>query len=259
MVLACGASATPRPTDAFAGVYRVEGGGAPLDVFNALSAEFSRRHPGVKFDFQDTGSSAGMTLVASGDTDLATSSADPPAAIRDQIDVVPVGVSGTAVIVAAGNPVTALTRSQVGDIFSGKIRDWIEVGGRRGPILVCVREVASAIRSNFEAFFFTAKPSYPSNAIELNNIDQMINAVAGDTATIGYLTINQQSLSESRIRMLSIDGVAATRDNLRSGSYPVRRPLYLVANHTRVKPAIAAFLEFVRGPDGQRIIDSTTS
>jgi ABC-type phosphate transport system substrate-binding protein len=56
--------------------------------------------------------------------------------------------------------------------------------------------------------------------------------------------------------MLTIDSIAATRDTLANGTYPIRRPLYFVA-HTdpaKVKPTVKAFLDFVKGPEGQKIL-----
>jgi phosphate transport system substrate-binding protein len=240
--------------DPYAGTYIVQGGGAPLDVYNALSKEFLAKHPGVKFVFVDVGSRPGMRLVANGDIDLATSSSDPEPALRDQVVLVSVGLTGTAVVVGAANQVPGLTRDQVTAIFQGEITDWKAVGGESGHIIVAMRNAGSAIRTNFEAYFFTAKPTYAKDMFELNDIDQTIAMVSSRRDVVSIITINDRSLSEKRIRLLPIDGVAATRENLVSGAYPVRRPLFLVASNTSAKPAIRAFLEFVRSPDGQRII-----
>src|SRR5919204_3081515 len=91
LAIACG----PEP-DPLAGTYAVQGGGAALDVFNALRQEFARRHPSVTLQFLDIGSTPGMRLVANGSSDLATSSAEPPSDIRDAVRLVSIGVSGTA-------------------------------------------------------------------------------------------------------------------------------------------------------------------
>ena len=58
------------------------------------------------------------------------------------------------------------------------------------------------------------------------------------------------------MRLLTIDNIAATRDTLANGTYPIRRPLYFVS-HTdaaKVKPTVKAFLDFVKGPEGQKIL-----
>jgi phosphate transport system substrate-binding protein len=254
------AAACAPERDPLAGTYSVQGGGAALDIFNALKQEFVKRHPGVNMDFQDIGSTPGMKLVASGSIDLATSSSDPPASIRDAVRLVPLGVSGTAVVVNSQNPLIALTRDQVRDIFSGDITDWATVGGTPSRIFVAVRNPKSAIRTNFEAYVFAGTtPRYARDAFELNDIDQTIDAVSSRAGVISMITINDRSLGDPHLRLITLDGVRATKDTLATGEYPMRRPLYLVYPASGVKPAIQAFLDFVRSPDGQRIIASTSS
>jgi len=252
---ACGGGSN----DPLAGTYIVKGGGAPLDVYTALSKEFLAKHPGVKFVFEDVGSRPGMRLVADGEIDLATSSSDPEPALKDQIVLVPVGLTGTAIVVGAANTVPGLTRDQVRAVFTGEITDWKTLGGDPGHIIVAMRNANSAIRTNFEAYFFTAKPTYAKDMFELNDIDQTIAVVSSRRDVVSIITINDRSLGEKLIRLLPIDGVAPTKDNLVSGAYGVRRPLYLVASATSVKPAIRAFLDFVRSPDGQRIVSEKGS
>lgn len=252
-------SAPSAPPDPLAGSYIVKGGGAPLDVFTALSEEFRRQHPTVRFTFSDVGSAAGMRLAATGEVDLATSSAPPPPELRDKVGLVPVGVSGTGVIVNAANPVTDLTRIQVRDIFSGTVADWGDVGGSREKIIVVIRESTSALRSNFDAYFFDGKPAYPSSALELNSGTDIVAAVSARTGVVSMVTLTEKIRSDQHVRFLSLDGVAPTKKNVQTGAYPVLRPLYLVRNAQQVAPAIAAFLDFVRSAEGQRIIDSITS
>jgi phosphate transport system substrate-binding protein len=256
---------TSRPTvpsaapDPLAGTYVVKGGGAPLDVFQALSDEFRKAHPTVRFTFSDVGSAAGMRLAAAGDVDLATSSAPVPAELQGKVVVVPVGVSGTGVIVNAGNPVSDLSRKQVRDVFSGTVTNWSDVGGAGEKIVVVIREPTSALRSNFDAYFFEGKATYPSSAIELNSGTDIIAAASARTGVISMVTLTEKIRNDQHVRFLSLDGVAPTKKNLKSGAYPVRRPLYLVYNAQRVVPAITKFLEFVRGPEGERIIEAVTS
>lgn len=253
-----GASGTASP-DPLSGTYDVKGGGAAYEVFQALSDGFRKRHPAVRFTFEDVGSAAGMKLAATGNIDLATSSAIPSADLTNSLVVVPVGASGTAIVVNAANPVTALTKTQVHDIFAGSIAMWAAVGGAPEPIIVVIRESTSALRSNFDAYFFGGKGVYRSDAIELNTSDDIVRAVTSRTGVVSMLTITGSMLSEKRIRAVTIDGVAPSKANITSGRYPVVRPLFLVYNEKHLKPAVGAFLDFVRGLEGQRIIELVTT
>jgi phosphate transport system substrate-binding protein len=173
--------------------------------------------------------------------------------------LVPVGTSGTAVVVGAANRVTALTRTQVRDIFAGQITNWSEVGGDAGKIVVVIREAGSALRSNFDAFFFGGKGTYAPDAIELSTGAEIIRAVTSRAGVISMVTISGSLLADTRLRSLAIDGVAPNKDNITAGRYPLVRPLYLVYSEKYVKPAVSAFLSFVRSAEGQRIVELVTT
>ena len=258
LILACAPASSASP-DPLGGTYAVKGGGAALEVFQALSDAFRAQHPKVHFDFEDIGSAAGMKLAASGNVDLATASATPAPDVANSVVLVPVGTSGTAVVVGATNRITALTKTQVRDIFAGQITNWSEVGGDAGKIVVVIREAGSALRSNFDAFFFGGKGAYAPDAIELSTGAEIIRAVTSRAGVISMVTISGSLLADTRLRSLAIDGVAPNKDNITAGRYPVVRPLYLVYSEKYVKPAVSAFLSFVRSAEGQRIVELVTT
>jgi phosphate transport system substrate-binding protein len=70
------------------------------------------------------------------------------------------------------------------------------------------------------------------------------------------MTMNAKAFTTADVRMLTIDNIAATRETLANGTYPIRRPLFFVYNTepAKVKPTIKAFIDFVKGPEGQKIL-----
>lgn len=256
LTIACGGAGSKTQTtpDPIAGRYTLSGGGGALESVNLLKDAFVKLHPSVTFVVEDVGSDAGVSLTASGSVDLGMISRDLKDAERGKVQTLPIGVSGTAVVVNSVNAVTGLTKDQVKGIYVGTITDWSAVGGRPGKITVLLRESTAATRSAFESFFFDGKPTYSKDAIEVYEIQQTLQSIQSFKDSIGMVTISAQTTAEPTIRLLAIDGVAPTRTNLQNGTYKIRRPLHLVYNNTSVRPAIQAFLDFVRGPDGQRII-----
>lgn len=251
------ATVTPDP---LAGQYIVNGGGGALDAVKALAEGFQRRHPTVTWQgLIDIGSDAGVNLAISGETDLGYISRDLREAEKGKVETVAIGASGTAVAVSAANPVKALTKDQVAKIFTGQITDWKDVAGTPGKIRVLIREAGSSTRSAFEAYFFDGKkPAYAPTAIEVAKIDETVKAIDSFKESIGMVTMNASTFANAQIAFATIDTVGATRENLISGRYQVRRPLYFVLNAdpAKVKPAIKAFLDFVKGPEGQKILAS---
>jgi len=261
-VAACGGAALPgttQPTaDPIAGQYIVNGGGGALDNVKALTDAFQKAHPTITWQgLADVGSDAGVNLVLSGETDLGYISRDLKDPEKGKVEALSIGASGTAVAVAATNPVKSLTKDQVAKIFTGQIADWKDVGGTPGKIRLLIREAGSSTRSAFEAYFFDGKkPTYAANAVEVTKIDETVNAINSFKESIGMVTMNASTFGNATIAFATIDGVAASRENLNSGKYQVRRPLYFVynADPTKLKPAIKALIDFVKGPDGQKIL-----
>lgn len=261
LVASCG-GANPiaaKPTDdPLAGTFVLKGGGGALDAVRALTTGFSAMHPTVIWQgFDDVGSDAGVNLTVNGTVDLGYISRDLKAPEKGTVETVAIGASGTGVGVNTTNAVKALTKDQVAKIFTGQITDWKDVGGAPGKIRVLLREPESSTRSAFESYFFgSKKPVYSKDAIEVFQIDETLKAIGSFKDSIGMMTMNAKAFGTTDVRMLTIDNIAATRDTLANGTYPIRRPLYFVA-HTdpaKVKPTVKAFIDFVKGTEGQKIL-----
>lgn len=252
---------TAKPTeDPLAGTYVIKGGGGAIDSVRALTNAFSKIHPTVVWQgFDDVGSDAGVKLAIDGQVDIGYISRDPRDTEKGTVETIAIGASGTGVGVNVTNPVKALTKDQVRRIFAGQITDWKDVGGTAGRIRVLLREPESSTRSAFESYFFGKdKPAYSKDAIEVFQIDETLKAIASFKDAIGMMTMNANSFSSADMRLLTIDGIEANRENLANGKYPIRRPLFFVHNTdaTKLKPAIKAFIDWVKGPDGQKVIAS---
>ena len=260
--VSCGGAGLPAPAtqDPLAGQYIVNGGGGALDNVKALTDAFKTMHPNITWQgLADVGSNAGVNLVVSGETDLGYISRDLSDAEKaaGKVVALPIGASGTAVAVAASNPIKSLTKDQIAKIFTGAISDWKDVGGTPGKIRVLIRESTASTRSAFEAYFFDGKkPAYGSNAVEVTTIDETVKAINSFKESIGMVTMNASTFGNTSIAFVTVDGVAPSRENLNSGKYQVRRPLYFVYNTdaSKIKPAITAFLDFVKGSEGQKIL-----
>lgn len=246
--------------DPLAGAYITKGGGGAIDHIRALTTAFSKIHPTVIWQgFDDVGSDAGVKLAVDGLVDIGYISREPKANEKGTVETLSIGASGTGVGVNASNTVKSLTKEQVRKIFAGEITDWKDVGGTPGKIRVLLREPESATRSAFEGYFFGKdKPAYSKDAIEVFQIDETQKAIISFKDAIGMMTMNAQTLGSTEIRLLTIDGVGATRENLTNGTYPIRRPLYIVYNtdKTKVKPAMREFIDWVKGPEGQKVLAS---
>jgi phosphate transport system substrate-binding protein len=217
-------------------------------------------HPNVIWQgFDDVGSDAGVKLAIDGSVDIGYISRDLKAPEKGTVETISIGASGTGVGVNAANTVKALTKDQIQKIFSGQITDWKDVGGTAGKIRVLLREPEASTRTAFESYFFgSAKPVYAKDSIEVFQKDETLKAIASFKDAIGMMTMTADTFASADVRLLTIDNVAATRTTLGDGTYPIRRPLYFVYNTdaTKLKPAIKSFIDWLKGPDGQKVIAS---
>ena len=254
---ACAPATASPPRDPLAGQFTGSGGGGALTHVRALTEGFGQLHPGVVWLLEDVGSDASVALVASGEVDLGFLSRDPRQGESERVKPLSIGAVGTAVAINPASPVNNLTKDDVRKIFAGEITDWSEVGGVPGAIKVLIREREATTRVSFEAYFFEGQAVYSKDAIEVYELEETLAAIGSFRNAIGMVTMSDATNSDPRVRLLALDGVAPSKDNLYSGIYKIRRPLYLISNPDpdRVKPTVRAFLDFVASPEGQRVLE----
>jgi phosphate transport system substrate-binding protein len=247
-----------RGTTELPGIYFGSGSGAGLEQVQAVAKRFSALHPGVEFKLDDAGSETAAALVGQGQIDFGYASRDLTAAEAARVTQTPLTGAGTAVAVNAANPLPGLSTEQVRDIFAGKITDWAAVGGPPGQIQVIVREPESSTRASFEAYFFGgATPTYP-NAISVVESKEAYAQIRALKGSISMVTLQTSTQNDPTMRLLALNGVAATTANLLNATYPIRRPVYffVAADPAKVKPAVRALQEFIKSPEGQQILST---
>jgi phosphate transport system substrate-binding protein len=255
LLTSCGtmaASPTPEP---LSGTYTASGGGGALPAVQALTARFRELHPKTDWIVSESGSNSAIKLVLSNTIDVGFVSRALTDAEKQKVTGIPIGFSGTAVVVNSSNPVRNLTREQLRAIYAGEVVSWLEVGGTEPTIRAYIREPNAATRQTFEGFVFgAAVPTYGKNVIQQTEVEAMLTAVGSFRGAIGIASTGSRTASDKRVKMLSIDGITATQETIASGDYKIVRPLAVIYSNTgELKPAIRAFFEFVKSAEGQRI------
>ena len=121
-------------------------------VVGALGEAFMEANPDVKFTYNPTGSGSGITAVTEGRCDIGLSSR----AITDDeknqgLEETILAYDGIAIVVNPKNKVKDLKVQQIADIYTGKIKNWKDVGGDNGDIVLIGREAGSGTRDGFES------------------------------------------------------------------------------------------------------------
>jgi phosphate transport system substrate-binding protein len=240
---ACRAGGTPVPGGTPAAVHTIEDTGSDTLVNLALAwAEaYMQLHPEVRISVTGGGSGTGIAALINGTVNIANASREMKpeeiaAAKANGFTPVEHSVArdAIAVVVNLANPVRELTLQQISDIYTGRIRNWREVGGENRPIVLLSRESNSGTYVYFlenvvrlgqkSALLFSPDtllmPSSEGISVEVR---QNPNAIGYDG--LGYVTSDQKVLAVAKNR----DGpyVLPSAATVNDGSYPVSRPLYM--------------------------------
>jgi phosphate transport system substrate-binding protein len=257
-VVSCGAGANPlTPNGLGGGRFLLSTGGGALAQVTALTKRFTELHPGLNWLIENVGSDAGVGLVVSRHSDLGAISRDLTAAEKGTVGLEPLGAVGTAVAVNPDNPLKGMTLAQVRQVFGGEVTNWSQLGGPDVAIRVFLRETTAATRQSFDEYVFAGmKPTYTETAATVGSNAEMATSIRSFAGAIGMATLKQATVDDPKLRLLAIEGVPATMAALNDGSYKIRRPLYLVypIDPSKMKPDVKLFLEFVRSPEGQKIL-----
>ena len=167
-----------------------------------------------------------------------------------QLEQKPIGVDALVFIVNEDNPVQALTRQQLRDIYAGKITNWKDVGGDDGEIVLVGREAGSGTRDGFESIV-DVKDSC-KYAQELTATGAVISAVEANPLAIGYASL---SAVGDTVAMVTVEGVECSEDTVKDGSYQIQRPFVFVTNKSvALSEQAQAFVDFATSKDAADLI-----
>ncbi len=213
-----------------------------------LAAEIGKRfealHPEIRIDVQTGGSSRGVNDARNGLADIGMASR---ALKTDESDLVvqTIALDGIGIILHSNNPVATLDKQQIIDIYTGKIVNWREVGGRDAPITVVNKAEG---RSTLELFlqFLGLTNTEVKPQVVIGDNQQGIKTVSGNPNAIGYVSIGSAEYEAEHgvaVKLLPLAGIAASVENVRNLSFPLSRPLNLV---TKTAPTglVKTFIEF---------------
>ncbi|MBI3946703.1 MAG: phosphate ABC transporter substrate-binding protein [Armatimonadetes bacterium] len=241
----------------------IKGSDTLVMLSQAWAEEYMKRHPEANIAVTGGGSGTGIAALINGTTDLANCSramkASEIAKCKDR-GFVPaahaVALDGLAIAVHAANPVPGLSLDQLRGIYTGKITDWQQVGGKPGKILVLSRESNSGTYVYFRDFVLRGR-NYRSDALLMPSTKAIQQEITGNRNAIGYGGLAYfKGKPNVKVLPVSMKGKAPVYpgdDNVRSGAYPIARPLYI---YSKGKPGglAADFIRFCLSKEGQDLV-----
>lgn len=260
MVAGCGNQAAnntsqgdgSQTTGKVTGSFTMAGSTSMEKMARATNEVFMNTYPGTNVTSEFIGSGAGIESVLSGSAKVANVSRnltdeEKAEGIVENI----VAIDGIGVVVNPSNEVDDLTKEQLADIYTGEIKNWSEVGGSDEPIVVIGREASSGTREAFESILELEECSYSN---ELDNTGAVIAKVSAVKGAIGYVSLD---VIDDSVKALKMDGVEATAENIKNGTYFLQRPFVMGTKGEieEQEDIIQAYFEFLQSDEGKAVIE----
>ncbi len=251
-----------EPQDAAAelsGTITMSGSTSMENMANAVAETFMAKYPGVTVTAEFTGSSAGIEAVLAGSVDIGNSSralTEDEKAVGAVENIV--AIDGIAVAVDPANTVADLSKDDLIGLFTGTVANWSELGGADAPVVVVGREAGSGTRGAFEELLEIEDVC--NYASELDSTGAVVARVASTPGAIGYVSLDAV---DDSIRTMALEGVEATVDNVKAGTYFLSRPFVMatvgeISGQSENVQALFAYLASEEGMDVIRTVGLIT-
>lgn len=148
---------------------------------------------------------------------------------KKKIIVYPLAEEPILILVNQSNPVSNLSTQQVRDIFSGKIKNWKEVGGNDHPIVVVTRLHCKSRPGHWKTILPDAK-DFRKLRLNVSSADEMVNRVSDFEDAIGHTGSTWEFESGNKVKHITIDDLEPTAENLANHKYPFYRQLSAVTD-----------------------------
>ncbi len=173
--------------------------------------------------------------------------------------ITPLGREAFVFFVSQVNPVNDLPSSLIRNIYARKIRRWDEVGGDAQPILAFQRPAGSGSQTAMERFMGDVRLAVPLKEEFQYDMGGIVNRVAdyrnyGNSIGYSFRYYVTTMFRHDGVKIIAVDGVEPTVENIRSGAYPLTGELVVVTAGSR-NPHVQEMIVWFLSPQGQRLIE----
>ena len=228
-------------------------------IAKAFAEYYMNKHPNVNITVSESGSGNGAKSLINGKCDVANMSRfmkdkELKAAVAAGIAPVAhvVALDGLPVIVHPSNPVKDLTVAQIRDIYLGNITNWKAVGGPNKKIVVISRDTNSGTYETFHKLVMK-KAKMMAGAEYVGSNGAARQRVQSTPAAIGYAGIG---FLDDTIKAVKINGIPPTLETVKSGVYPIARPLFMFTNgYPKMGTELYKFVTLYLSERGQDLVE----
>jgi phosphate transport system substrate-binding protein len=243
----------------------IKGSDTCLPLSQKAAEEFMKARSGASVTVTGGGSGVGISALVEGTTDIAHSSRKIKFYERQKLQEggktakeVIVAYDALEVVVHPQNKVSNLTREQLEGIFTGRIRNWKDVGGDDLPIVPYARETSSGTYEFFKESVLRNR-NYMNCILSMPATGAIIQSVSQTRGAIGYVGLAYLNGNVKAIHVSYDQGkkfVEPSVANAKNETYPIVRPLYYYYV-TKSEAAVKPFIDYLLSAEGQKIVAET--
>ncbi len=264
---ACGAPSAATPAAPQQSIKDI-GSDTIVNLALAWAQAYGASRLDVNVSVTGGGSGTGLAALINGTADLANASRaiTPEEIAKAKANgITPVqhvvARDAIAVLVNPDNPVTQLTLPQLSALYTGQLTNWRQVGGQDRPVVLLSRESNSGTHVYFLANVVRlgnakSKLLFSPDTLLLPSSEGISAEVRQNPNAIGYDGLGYVTPDMRTVAVAAADGkpyVLPSIGTVNDKSYPVARDLYIYSNGAPTG-AIKAYLDWIQGPDGQKIV-----
>lgn len=235
----------------------VDGSTGVMPLVAALARAYQAQYPGTTMQMgKGLGTTARLQALVEGTIDIALASHGLVATELARQSMAAHEIAKVAVVfgVGAGVATANITAPQLCDIYAGTITNWQALGGPDLPIAPRTRPDSEVDAEVVRAKIACLKSlKLPDTVKVMPRSGDMAKELATTAGAIGMTTTTVVEQSQGKIKLLSLDGVVPSAENVERGLYTLTRDSFLVTK-APARPAVARFVEFVRSPAGAAVI-----
>ncbi|WP_201722563.1 phosphate ABC transporter substrate-binding protein PstS family protein [Anoxybacillus sp. UARK-01] len=238
----------------YSGTVTLAGSTALQPLAEEAATEFMQKYPDVSITVQGGGSGTGVNQVAAGAVQIGNSDVPSAEKIEDQSkagELIDTKVAGIAfsLVVNKDVKVESLTVQQIQDIFSGKVKNWKEVGGNDEKINVINRPASSGTRATFEKTIMKDVSIDESIGTVQDSNGAVEQAIQTTPGSVSYVAMSYLVGDKANaLTTLKIDGAEPTIENIKAQKYPFWSYEYMVTKG-EPKDAVKGFIDFIKGEE----------
>jgi len=237
----------------------LDGSSGMLPLAKALASAYQQRSADPQVEIgAGLGTGARLQALAEGNIQIALAShgIKPDDVAKGNLKIIEVAKGAIVFAVNTSVPIADITESQVCDAYSGKTQSWQALGGPANPVVVLTRPPAEVdpevIRSKVGCF----KELKETDAAKvMARGGDMAKALAETPYALGMTSMTVVEQSAGKVKALTLNGMAPTPENVKSGRYFLTRDFLFVVKGEPTVP-VKRFLDFVLSPEGDRVIQA---